>query len=57
MPFKSKAQRRYLFAKEPKVAKKFAKKTPKNAKLPARSKKKSAFLEAYREGGQRLRRY
>jgi hypothetical protein len=56
MPFKSEAQRRYLYANEPKVAKEFAKKTPKNAKLPARTKKKSAFLEAYREGGQRLLR-
>ena len=39
MPFKSKAQRAYLFAKEPEVAKEFAAKTPKGAKLPARVKK------------------
>jgi hypothetical protein len=29
MPFKSEKQRRYLWANEPKVAKKFAKHTPK----------------------------
>lgn len=34
MPFKSQAQRGYLFANNPKVAKEFAAKTPKNAKLP-----------------------
>jgi hypothetical protein len=31
MPFASKAQQEYLFAKKPEVAKKFAKKTPKKA--------------------------
>ena len=40
MPFKSQAQRKYLFAKEPEVAKEFAKKTPKNAKLPQKVKPK-----------------
>lgn len=34
MPFKSEAQRRYLWAREPKVAEKFAKETPKETKLP-----------------------
>lgn len=34
MPFKSQAQRRYLYAKHPEVAKKFAAHTPKGAKLP-----------------------
>ncbi len=38
MPFKSKAQMRYLFATNPKLAKKFAKKTPKNSDLPERVK-------------------
>ncbi len=33
-PFSSEAQRRYLFAKEPAVAKEFAAATPKGAKLP-----------------------
>ena len=42
MPFQSKAQQRYLFAKEPKVAKRWAKETPKSAykMLPERKKKK-----------------
>lgn len=41
MPFKSKAQQKYLFAKEPAVAKKFAEETPKKAykKLPKKVKK------------------
>jgi len=40
MPFKSEAQRRYLWATNPKVAKKFAAHTPKGKKLPKRAKKK-----------------
>lgn len=36
MPFKSKAQRRALYAKNPKVAAEFEAATPKNAKLPER---------------------
>ncbi len=40
MPFKSKAQRAYLFANEPKVAKQWAKDTPKGKRLPKRVKKK-----------------
>lgn len=34
MPFKSQAQRGFMFAKHPDVAKRFASETPKNAKLP-----------------------
>lgn len=40
MPFKSDAQRRYLYANEPQVAAEFAKKTPENANLPEKVKKK-----------------
>ena len=40
MPFKSKSQRAYLFAKKPKIAKEFAKETPKGKKLPQKVKKK-----------------
>ncbi len=40
MPFKSKAQRGYLWANEPEVAKEFAAHTPKGAKLPKKVKKK-----------------
>lgn len=31
MPFKSRAQQRYLFAREPEIAEEFAEKTPKSA--------------------------
>ena len=40
MPFKSEAQRRFLFANKPKVAKEFASKTRKGKKLPKRVKKR-----------------
>jgi len=39
MPFVSQSQRRYLFAKEPDVAREFAAKTPKGKKLPEHVKK------------------
>lgn len=45
-PFKSKAQKGYLYANEPKVAKEFQKATPKGAKLPARVKKKAKKRKA-----------
>ena len=38
-PFKSESQRKYLWAKKPKVAKEFASKTPKGKKLPNKVKK------------------
>jgi len=41
MPFKSKAQARYLFANHPKIAKEFASKTKNFKSLPARKKKNS----------------
>lgn len=40
MPMKSQAQRRYLWANNPKLAKEFESKTPKGKKLPAKVKKK-----------------
>jgi len=40
MPFKSKAQKGYLYANDPKVAKKFQADTPKGTKLPERVKPK-----------------
>lgn len=45
MPFKSKAQRGYLFANKPEVAKKFAKKTPKGKKLPYYVKESGVMLK------------
>jgi hypothetical protein len=38
MPFKSKAQARYLFAKEPEVAKRFAKDTPSMKYIPEKKR-------------------
>lgn len=38
MPFKSEAQRRYLHAKEPAVAKKYEAHTPKGKQLPEKVK-------------------
>lgn len=40
MPFKSKAQAKFLFAKHPKIAKEFASKTKSIKKLPSKLKKK-----------------
>jgi hypothetical protein len=39
MPFKSKAQARFMFAKKPKIAKEFAEATPSIKKLPQHVKK------------------
>ncbi len=39
MPFKSKAQKAYLYANKPEIAKEFQAKTPKGAKLPEKLKK------------------
>lgn len=44
MPFKSEAQRAYLFANHPEIAKRWAAHTPKGAKLPEHVKKASAGL-------------
>lgn len=40
MPFKSKAQAKYLFANKPKIAKEFAAKTKSIKALPQKVKKK-----------------
>ena len=48
MPFKSEAQRRYLYAVEPEVAQRFAKETPKGAKLPERVEPQKAAFRARR---------
>lgn len=39
-PFKSQAQRRYLYSQHPELAKEFESKTPKGKKLPERAGKK-----------------
>lgn len=40
MPFRSQAQRKFMFARHPKLAKRWAKHTSKNAKLPARVRRR-----------------
>lgn len=41
MPFKSQAQRKWMYANKPEMAKEFESKTPSGKKLPERSSKKS----------------
>ena len=43
-PFKSDAQRRYMYAVHPKIAKEFQEKTPKGKKLPEHVKKKKKVV-------------
>ena len=50
MPFKSEAQRRYLWMKEPSVAKEFASATPKGTKLPYHVAKKNNAHKATVKG-------
>lgn len=45
MPFKSQAQRAYMFANNPKVAREFEKATP-DKKLPYKVKLQEAYKEA-----------
>lgn len=46
MPFRSEAQRRFLFARKPEIAKEFAEKTPKGKKLLERMGKKAMQAKA-----------
>lgn len=48
MPFKSKAQRRFMYARHPKLAKEFESKTPKGKKLPEKIKKKKTVVRKKR---------
>lgn len=42
MPFKSKAQARFMFANHPKMAKEWARETPSIKRLPKKVKKKAS---------------
>lgn len=44
MPFKSKAQARYMFSREPEVAKRWAKETPSMKALPEKKGTQSAAM-------------
>lgn len=46
MPFKSEAQRSFLFARHPKIAREFASKTPKGKKLPKKKSINKRIAEA-----------
>lgn len=51
MPFKSDAQRRLMFATNPKLAKKWAKETPKGKDLPEKVKaRKDAIMKKAKAG-------
>lgn len=49
MPFKSKAQAKWMFANKPKMAKEWAEETPNIKKLPRRLKKKKSSKDSRRE--------
>jgi hypothetical protein len=54
MPFKSQAQRGYLYANNPKVAKEFESATPKGKKLPYHvAKAKKASTKAHKKASGR----
>ena len=46
MPFRSQAQRKYLFARRPEIAKEFAEKTHNIKALPEKVKKRAAQVKA-----------
>ena len=51
MPFKSDAQRRFMYATKPKMAAKWAKETPKGKDLPERvSARKNAIMKRAKAG-------
>ena len=48
MPFKSEAQRAFLYAKHPEIAKRWQAETPKDAKLPKHVSHKDAMVKKLR---------
>ncbi len=54
MPFVSKAQQRFMFARHPKMAKEWADKTPDIKGLPEHVKKSKVYKKAYSEERNRL---
>ena len=51
MPFASEAQRKFMYAKHPGIAKEFQEKTPKNANLPEHVAKKKALKKVGKKHG------
>jgi hypothetical protein len=59
MPFKSEAQKRFMFANQPEVAKRWAEKYGSQGDLPERvapKRKKSSILDAWRRTPDRFSR-
>ena len=52
MPFKSQAQKGFLFAKHPGIAKKFEAETPKGRKLPPHKDGKGPLAQLFEKKGQ-----
>jgi hypothetical protein len=51
MPFKSEAQRKFLYANDPKLAAEFARKTPKGTSIPDKvAARKSAIMKKAKAG-------
>jgi hypothetical protein len=50
MPFKSEAQRRFMYAQHPKIAKRWQKHTGKGAELPEKVSKKAAYELGFEVG-------
>ena len=49
MPFQSQAQRGFMYAKHPKMAKEFESKTPKGKPLPYKKSKRSSQIAAIKK--------
>ena len=47
MPFVSQAQRKWMYANKPKMAKRWEKHTPKGKKLPKKKKKKKTLKNSF----------
>jgi hypothetical protein len=59
MPFKSEAQRRYLYSQKPEIATKWRRESGTKSQLPERAgkkKKSSSLIAAYVAGGKKLNR-
>ena len=50
MPFQSQAQRKYMYANHPEIAKEFEAATPKDKKLPERKHKKPPLESRVKRG-------
>jgi hypothetical protein len=56
MPFRSQAQRRFMFARHPEIAKRWAAEYPNQGKLPERVGGHHALMRAYAESKRKKKR-